>query len=130
MGGANGFVVWLLRSPLHRLLSGSVAVVRYQGRRSGRTFQTPVQYAEADGALVILAGRPRTKTWWRNFVEPRRLDVLVAGCWRELEGEAIDGAGRPDEARALLDTYRARFPKAVPADVDPADVVVVVARPV
>lgn len=34
----NQFVAALLRSPLHRALSGSLILISYRGRKSGREF--------------------------------------------------------------------------------------------
>jgi len=41
----HGPVLAVLRSPAHRLLSGMAIELRYTGRRSGREFTLPVQYA-------------------------------------------------------------------------------------
>jgi hypothetical protein len=41
----NPVVHLLLRSPLHRLLSGSLVILTYQGRKSGRWRSLPCMYA-------------------------------------------------------------------------------------
>lgn len=112
MALANRFVGKLLESPLHRLLSGSTDVVRYRGRRSGTTFATPTQYAPYGDDLLILVGRPDTKTWWRNFRQERDVDVLVAGSWRAMIGRAVVGSDEPDTIAPLMAAYLERFPKA------------------
>ena len=112
MSFANRLVCKLLESPAHRLMSGSTDVIRYRGRRSGKTFMTPTQYAIYDDGLVIFVGRPDTKTWWHNFREEGDLDVLVAGDWRAMVGRAVVGAVEPDVIAPLLDAYLQRFPKA------------------
>jgi hypothetical protein len=112
MAVANRIVAGVLRSPLHGLLSGKVDLLRYDGRRSGRTIETPTQYVLVGDDVVILVGRPDTKSWWRNFTEPRDLDVLIAGEWRPLRGEVRRGADDPDAVRPLLDAYLAKFPGA------------------
>jgi hypothetical protein len=126
MGVANAFVSVVLRSPLHRLISGSIDLVRYTGRRTGRVITTPTQYAVAGDDVVIVVGRPSAKTWWRNFVEERELDVHVRGTWRRMLGVAVDVAESPAVGRPLLDAYRARFPKVRVGD----DAVVVWCRPI
>jgi hypothetical protein len=118
---ANGFVVGLLGSPLHRLLSGSTDAIRYVGRRSGTTFTTPTQFARLDDGIVILVGRPATKQWWRNFGTTRDLDVLLDGAWVPMRGIARVGAQDPTRVAALLQVYLARFPKVartLPTDPD------------
>jgi len=67
MSFANACAATLLRSPFHRLLSGSTDLIRYRGRRTGREITMPTQYAECGPDIVILVGQPDTKTWWQNF---------------------------------------------------------------
>ena len=112
MSFANQVVCKLLESPAHRLMSGSTDVIRYQGRRSGKTFTTPTQYATYGDGLVIFVGRAATKSWWRNFREDRDVDVLVAGHWQAMVGRAVVGAEEPDTIAPLVGVYLRRFPKA------------------
>jgi hypothetical protein len=72
----NAVVSTVLRSPVHGLLSATLCLVCYTGRRSGRTITTPVQYIDLHGDVVIL--RPKTGAWldrtagritFRDYVE-------------------------------------------------------------
>ena len=56
--------------------------IRYVGRRSGRTIETPVGYRRAGEKIVINVMSPDKKTWWRNFETERDVDVLMrrSGC--------------------------------------------------
>jgi hypothetical protein len=111
--GIGNFVVsGLLRSPLHRVLSGSTGVIRYVGRRSGRQFMTPTQYLESGKDVIILVGRPDSKTWWRNFRNDQDIDVLVRGTWLPMTGRAVVGTEEPAAIAPLLNSYLRRFPKA------------------
>jgi len=112
MAIGNWFVSVLLRSPVHRVMSGSVDLVRYQGHRSGRQITTPTQYATHDDGIVILVARHETKTWWKNFVEERDIDVLISGEWSPMVARAVVGADEPEVAAALMESYLHRFPKA------------------
>lgn len=114
MSAGNRVVSRLLRSPLHPALSGSMAIVRYTGRGSGRQFSTPVQYVQRGDEALILVGRPDTKTWWRNFQNGHghEIDLLMRGQWLAMTGRAVVGADEPDIIRPLLDTYLERFPRA------------------
>jgi hypothetical protein len=105
----NGLVGWLLQSRFHGLLSGAVDLVRYDGRRSGRTITTPTQYARLGENVVILVGHPERKTWWRNFESERDLDVMVRRKWLPMRGQVVRGADERDRAAPLLDAYRARL---------------------
>jgi hypothetical protein len=105
----------VLQSPAHRLLSGSTDLIRYVGRRSGRTITTPTQYARDDDHLVILVGRPDTKTWWHNFRTEWPLEVLVWRTWIPMTGVAMVGRDDPETVAPLLERYLERHPSAARA---------------
>ena len=91
----NGLVLTVLRSPAHRLLSGMAIELRYTGRRSGREFTLPVQYALDGRRLLVAVQSPSSTTWWRNFRTPQ--DVSV-----RLRGKILQGTARivgPDDPR-------------------------------
>jgi len=50
----NPVVRLLLRSPVHRLLSGSLVILSYQGRKSGRWRSLPCMYARDDQNLYVV----------------------------------------------------------------------------
>ena len=105
---ANPVVRALLRSPFHRLLSGSLAVLAYEGHRSHRAFAIPVLYAETIDAYVLLAVGPERKRWWRSFREPAAANLLVRGVWHPVEGRLLEGT----ERKVAVAAYGARFPRA------------------
>ena len=111
MGIANSFVSAVLKSPLHRVLSGSTGIVRYAGRVTNRTVTTPVQYARHGDGLVILVANPEAKKWWRNFCAPHAIDVLVEGEWLPMIGRVVDGRVQPEHAAVFIEVYLQRFPK-------------------
>lgn len=49
-------------------LRGSITLITYTGRRSGRTFSIPVAYRRRGDEIDIAANLPDAKTWWRNFL--------------------------------------------------------------
>lgn len=105
---ANPFVRAVLRSPAHPLLSGSLVLLEYEGRRTGRRFRIPVM-AAADGPRTIaLAARPGSKQWWRTFRHPAGARLLARGSWRDVTGEVLADA----ERREALRCYLGRFPRA------------------
>jgi 2-hydroxychromene-2-carboxylate isomerase len=111
----NRVVAAILRSPLHRVVSGGVGLVRYTAPRSGRVVTTPVQYADHGDGEVILVAHPDDKTWWRAFRTEHPVDLLVRGRWLHLRGRAVATAAEPDVAAPLAQAYRQRFPKAATA---------------
>src|SRR5207248_938961 len=50
-----------------RLVRRHLTMVTYTGRRSGRTFSTPVGYKRAGDIVTISVMMPDAKSWWRNF---------------------------------------------------------------
>ena len=86
----NSVVLAILRSPAHRLLSGIAVELRYTGRRSGRPYAVPVQYAREADRLVVVPQDADAKTWWRNFRTPRPVTVRLAGRLREGTARVIE----------------------------------------
>ena len=107
----NPIMIWLLRSPLHRLVSRSTMLVTYQGRKSGRQITLPVNYVRYGEQVLVLSVRKRA--WWRNFRTPSpavlRLqgrDLPVQGAVVQDEQELLAGLaaffkGMPQAARYL-----------------------------
>ena len=98
----NAVVLAVLRSPAHRLLSGVAVELRYTGRRSGRQYVLPVQYARAGSRLVVAPQDPNSKTWWRNFRTPQPVTVRLAGRVREGTARVVDRADPAWEADRRL----------------------------
>jgi len=97
----NLFVIGLLRSPLHHLASGSLLLIIYRGRRSGRRFTIPVMYVGREGALTIFVGHAERKRWWRNLRRGAAVEVWLRG--RRLRGHA--------EASGAVETHLGRYPR-------------------
>src|SRR3954465_12056665 len=71
----NPLLRTLVPSPVGRLLPGSVGVLRFTGRRSGRTLRIVAGLHEVDGALVVFTSRP----WRLNFRGGRAVEVAQSG---------------------------------------------------
>ncbi|MCK2217327.1 nitroreductase family deazaflavin-dependent oxidoreductase [Actinomadura sp. ATCC 31491] len=109
----NPFVVRLLRSPLHDLVSGSVALLEVTGRRSGRLLAVPVSYRRERDVLRVLTRRSRQ--WWRNVRGGAPLRALVGGVTYEAVADA--GPADPEaggELVAVTVHLEARAPAAGP----------------
>ncbi len=117
---ANPLVRAILESRAHRLLSGRLLVLGYTGRRSGRPFRIPVQYAETTtGSLVVIAANPAGKLWWRAFAEPSAATLTLRGAPVRVRGVVATGAERD---RALA-AYVARVPRSASLATEAAIVV-------
>lgn len=110
----NAIILAVLRSPLHRLLSGQAVELRYTGRRSGREYVLPVQYVRDGDRLILRPQGAERKTWWRNFRTPQPVTVRLVGRVYEGTAQAVDRAdqGWADAHRRYAARWReaARHP--------------------
>ena len=106
----NGFIAWLLRSPLHGLLSGNTLLITVTGRKTGRPITTPVNYVRDGDRLWVISNRDRT--WWRNLTGGAPVTVRVRG--RDLRGVA-EALLEPEVVAARLPTYLRGMPMAARA---------------
>lgn len=82
-----------------RLVSKHITIVTYTGRRSGRTFSTPVGYKRAADTVMIGVAMPDAKSWWRNFTgDGGPLSLQLDGA--EHKGHAI--ARRDEKGRVTI----------------------------
>ncbi len=105
----NAVVLAVLRSRAHRLLSASAIELCYLGRRSGRQYVLPVQYAGAGDHLVVWPQHWQRSTWWRNFRTPQPVTVRLTGRLREGTAHVVD-TGDPQWPSARQ-TYATRWPR-------------------
>ena len=82
---SNWFMSWLLRLPFHGLISGSILLITYTGRRSGTQYSAPLNYVR-DGKILWVTSE-RQRSWWRNFREHWPIRVLLQRV--EIEGNGL-----------------------------------------
>jgi deazaflavin-dependent oxidoreductase (nitroreductase family) len=88
----------LLRSPLHGLVSDSLMLITFTGRKSGREYTTPVGYRQEDDTLVVFTH----SDWWKNLRGGRPVRVL-------LRGEERSGVAEPSADPAEVADHVRRF---------------------
>jgi hypothetical protein len=89
----TGFVALMHAPVVGNLLRRGTVVIRYQGRKSGRTVELPVGYRRSGDTVTIAVALPDKKNWWRNFT----------GDGAPLVFLGLDGADRPAHAVATRD---------------------------
>ena len=104
----NPAIVWILRSPLHPLLSVGLMLITVTGRRTGRRYTIPVGYQRHGDEITVLISKAHRKRWWRNYLEPRPVELHVRG--RALQGEARVLPGPSQEFRAAMEATFRRLP--------------------
>jgi deazaflavin-dependent oxidoreductase (nitroreductase family) len=92
-GGAQGHVMDLTAVGGHPFTTH--CLIKYRGRRSGKTYITPLCYGDIGGEVVIVAskgGADHHPDWYLNLRESEEIEFQIAtqafrGSWREPEGE-------------------------------------------
>ncbi|WP_068176774.1 hypothetical protein [Mycobacterium sp. UM_CSW] len=74
--------------------------IRYVGRRSGKTIQTPVGYRRSSDGIVINVMSPDSKTWWRNFLGEGGPITLLNFDGADRAGHAL--ASRDEKGRVKV----------------------------
>lgn len=107
---AFGFFVGLGLAPGHMYL------LEVRGRKSGKTYRTPVDLLELHGKLYLVA--PRGRTQWVRNAEAAGEVVLKRGSQRRTYRlRPIAAAERPPYLKAYLDRFKAEVQRyfAIPA---------------
>jgi deazaflavin-dependent oxidoreductase (nitroreductase family) len=96
-----------LRSPVHWLLSGSLMLITFTGRKSGRKFTTPVRYIKDGETIRCFTGAENQ--WWRNVRGGAEVQLRIRGKTGRYTAYAIDND--PEEVKKWLLFYLGLFPQ-------------------
>jgi deazaflavin-dependent oxidoreductase (nitroreductase family) len=83
----NPLVIWLLRSPLHRLMDQYTMVITVTGRNSGKRYTLPVSYVRDGETLLVISQKDRT--WWKNLLGGAPVTVSLQGHTLQARGETF-----------------------------------------
>jgi deazaflavin-dependent oxidoreductase (nitroreductase family) len=72
----------VLCSPMHGMVSKTVLLITFTGRKSGKTYTTPVSYSQTDDQVYIFTHAD----WWKNLRSGTPITLRLQG--RELQGLA------------------------------------------
>lgn len=95
---ANLVPALVLKSPLHRVMSGRYLLLTFTGRKSGRLITTPVAYL-ADRATIILT---TDSAWWANLLTTPRVTVRLKGRVRQASAQVVRDTDEAVEGLAAL----------------------------
>lgn len=71
-------MIFILRSPLHFLVSHSVLVLYVTGAKTGKQYFIPVSFFEhSKGLLTCVTDKPNI--WWRNLTSIDEIKILFKG---------------------------------------------------
>lgn len=78
----NQAMKFVLRSPVHGVISKSILLITFTGRKSGKTYTTPVSYSQHGDQVYVFTHA----TWWKNLCGGAAVTLRIQG--RELQGLA------------------------------------------
>ncbi len=114
----TSIVSGVLRSPLHRMMSRSLLLLKYQGRRTGKEYTIPVGYARHGEEIIVIARRADTKSWWTNLRGPQQVEVYLGRSWKKGVARAVEGEDAAERMRRYLEA-QPRMAKMLRAERDP-----------
>lgn len=100
----NKTMKFVLRSPLHGVISKYLLLITFTGRKSGKTYSTPVSYAQEDGQVTIFTHA----NWWKNLRGGAPVRLRLRG--RDVSGQAEPIAEDKQEIAEALASHLQKSP--------------------
>ena len=91
----NPFMVFMLKIGMGWMMeiwpsvSGRILVIKHRGRKSGREYLTPVNYAIVDGEIYCTAGFGAGSDWYRNMLANPNVEIQLPKGWRKAQAEDV-----------------------------------------
>jgi deazaflavin-dependent oxidoreductase (nitroreductase family) len=105
---ALGFLVGLGIGP------GYMQLLQVRGRKTGRTFSTPVNLLELGGKTYLVAPRGRTQ-WVRNAEAAGEIALKRGSTRKRFRLRALPDTEKPELLKAYLDRYASQVQRYFPA---------------
>lgn len=83
----NCWMVWFWRLGLGKLINisprylGQIMVLEHTGRKSGKRYRTPVNYALVNDEIYCTAGFGHISDWYRNILANPQVEVWLPDSW-------------------------------------------------
>jgi len=94
----------VLRSPVHGMVSKTILLITFTGRKSGMTYTTPVSYSQYDDQVYIFTHA----VWWKNLRSGPPVTLRLRG--REFQGRAEPVAEDKQAIAARLIAHLRKVP--------------------
>lgn len=108
----NFFMKPLLSSFLHFFVSGQIMLIRFKGRKSGKIYETPVEYRQDGDTVTFFTQRDRL--WWKNLQgNDTCVDIWLRGKQVTARQHLIS-----DDATVIAREVRVLHPKMTPNKAD------------
>jgi len=79
----NRFMVWMWKKGWGKQINispkllGRIMVIKHRGRKSGKEYLTPVNYAIVDGEIYCTAGFGSLSDWYRNMLVNPQVELWL-----------------------------------------------------
>ncbi len=100
----NRAMKFFLRSPLHGIVSKTILLIHFTGRKSGKTYTTPVSYSQSGDQVNIFTHA----AWWKNLRRDTPVTLHLRG--REVQGLAEPVTDDMDAIAAGLAVHLQQVP--------------------
>jgi deazaflavin-dependent oxidoreductase (nitroreductase family) len=91
----NRFMVWMWKQGWGKQINisperlGRIMVIKHRGRKSGKEYLTPVNYALVDGEIYCTAGFGSLSDWYRNMLVNPQVELWLPDSKRAACAEDI-----------------------------------------
>jgi len=102
----NNAMRFVLRSPVHGMVSKFTLLISFTGCKSGKVYTTPVSYSQFEDQVYIFTHA----NWWKNLCGGAPVTLTIRG--QELKGWAEP----VDEDKDTIATWLAAHLQNVPSD--------------
>ena len=100
----NNAMKFVLRSPVHKMVSKFTLLITFTGRKSGKTYTTPVSYSQFGDQVYIFTHA----NWWKNLCGGAPVTLTIRG--QEFKGWAEPVAEDKDAIATWLSTHLREVP--------------------
>ena len=100
----NSAMKLVLRSPVHGMVSKNILLITFTGRKSGKTYTTPVSYSQHGDQVYVFTHAD----WWRNLRGGTPVTLRLRG--REIQGLAEPVAEDKQAIAAGLTAHLRKVP--------------------
>lgn len=94
----NRFMVWMWKRGWGKWINfwpaglGRIMVIKHRGRKSGKEYLTPVNYAVVEGEIYCMAGFGSISDWYRNMLVNPQVELWLPDEKRSACAEDISTA--------------------------------------
>jgi deazaflavin-dependent oxidoreductase (nitroreductase family) len=106
----NPIVRFILRSPLHGVMSKSLMLITYRGEKSGKEYTLPVSFLEDGGKIYVIPGSPEKKVWWHNIHSNMSVSLTVRGKVIQARGNRLTPEGDLKTISRILELFIRKNP--------------------